>query len=395
MAENKLNDKQIKAFKPQEKLTKLSDGKGLFLWIFPHGSKLWRYHYRIGGKQKTYSIGEYEKISLAKARELTQKARELVAVGIDPSKEKLRPTVNNSFKAIADEWIRNNEKTWAPRHTTTVVQRLTKDIYPYIGDVEIRSITPHDILLCLRRIETRGSCEVASRVLGICSMIFRYGVATTVCDSDPCRDLRGALVPRKKGRLAALTTPDEAGQLMRNINNYNASQTVRYAMLLSAYTFCRPGEIRNTEWSEIDFSKKVWIIPAEKMKARREHIVPLSHQAIKVLEAMRGISDERSLYVFHTPRTYKKPLSDGGVLSAIRRMGYQQSEMTAHGFRSMASTLLNENNIARFDVIEAQLAHSGIDKIRSVYNRAEYMDERKKLMQDWADYLDALAKEQR
>lgn len=259
--------------------------------------------------------------------------------------------------------------------------------------MDIRSITPQDILHCLRRIEARGSYEVASRVLGICSMIFRYGVAIAVCESDPCRDLRGALVPRKKGQLAALTTPEEAGRLMRNIRNYNASQTVRYAMLLSAYTFCRPGEIRQAEWKEIDLNKELLVIPAEKMKARREHIVPLSRQAIEVLEAMRGISDERSLYVFHTPRTYKKPLSDGGVLSALKRMGYQQGEMTAHGFRTMASTLLNENNIARFDVIEAQLAHAGFDKIRSVYNRAEYMDERRKLMQDWADYLDALEKE--
>lgn len=240
----------------------------------------------------------------------------------------------------------------------------------------------------LRKIEERRAFETASRVIGFCSLIFKYAVTLGLVDADPCRDLRPALKPYAKGQLAAITKPKEVGALMLSIDDYKGSLVVRSALLYSALTFCRPGEIRHAEWTEIDFDENMWTVPAEKMKGRVEHKVPLSRQALEVLEGIRPYTGSGK-YVFPTPRSANRPLSENGVLTALRNMGYTKEQMTAHGFRSMASTLLNELG-HRPDVIEAQLAHKGADKIRATYNRAEYMLERRNLMQSWADYLDEL-----
>ena len=381
-----LNDTFIRNVKPTDKLQKFKDGESLFLHVKPNGTKLWIFAYRFQGKQRTLSIGVYPDVGLKKAREVRAEARERLAAGIDPNEsKKVSNTGSITFKSVALEWVNNRRNVWSAGHLETVEQRLNANVYAVIGDMPITDITPQDVLKIIRNIEKRRAYEVANMTLGICSLVFRYAVAIGVCPSDPCRDLRGAMVPHKKGKFAALTKPKEAGALMRNIEEYHGSFTVKCALQFSALTFCRPNEIRKAEWQEIDFERALWTIPASKMKMRVEHIVPLSRQAIEVLNAIKELTGG-GVYVFPTPRTAARPLTECAVLSAIRSMGYSTSEMTAHGFRAMASTLLNEIG-ARPDVIETQLAHAGADKIRSIYNRAEYMQERRKLMQEWADYL--------
>jgi integrase len=261
--------------------------------------------------------------------------------------------------------------------------------------MDIASVRPVDVLEIIRKIEARGSGEVAKRVLGICSMVFRYAVASQLVPSDPCRDLRDALAPRVKSHFAALTTGKDAGELMRRIDEYQGTAVVRAALVFSALTFSRPGPIREAEWAEIDFKEAQWVIPAAKMKLTKEmklrkdpHIVPLARQALDLLAKISHFTGQGQ-YIFPNPRHKELPMSDNAINMALRHMGYSRDQMTAHGFRSMASTLLNEAGY-RFDVIETQLAHSSADKIRAIYNRAQYMEERRKLMQGWADMLDVL-----
>lgn len=392
-----LTEVKIKNIKPSGKIERFHDKSGLYLEISKAGGRHWRWKYKFDGKEKRLSLGAWPDVSLKDARDLRDASRKMLREGTDPGQAKrlARAEGNGSgsegavtFKAVALEYVANQRNVWAESHTVTVEGRLRLDVYPHIGDRPIADIGPMDVLALLRRIEERRAFETASRVLAFCSQIFRYGVATGAVPSDPCRDLRGALVPFSKGQHAALTKPKEVGALMLAIDDYRGSAVVRAALAFSALVFCRPGEIRQAEWCEIDFAGPEWTVPAAKMKTRVEHRVPLSRQAVEVLRVLQPLTGSGK-FVFPGPRGKDRPLSENGVNTAIRIIGYGKDQMTAHGFRAMASTLLNELG-HRPDVIEAQLAHKGADKIRSVYNRAQYMDERRQLMQAWADYLDAL-----
>ena len=388
---NKLTEVKIKNLKPTGKVERHADGGGLYLELSPAGNKLWRMKYRVDGKEKRLAFGIWPTVSLKEARDRRDEAKKQLRDSLDPGTEKKKAKIEQNaptFRDIALEYVENQRDVWAASHTRTVEGRLKLDVYPAFGNRLIAEVTPQDVLAMLRKIEERRAFETASRVLGFCSLIFKYAVTLGLVVNDPCRDLRPALKPYAKGQLAAITKPKEVGALMLAVDDYKGSVVVRAALLFSALTFCRPGEIRHAEWSEVDFDRAEWTIPAEKMKGRIEHRVPLSRQAIEVLHGISPYT-RNGKYVFPTPRSNNRPLSENGVLSALRNMGYTKEQMTAHGFRSMASTLLNELG-HRPDAIEAQLAHKGADKIRATYNRAEYMEERRNLMQSWADYLDEL-----
>ena len=387
-----LTDTAIKALRPKEKSFRTFDGGGLYIDVTPAGSKIWRVKYRYRGKEKLLTLGHYPQLSLKDARAGLASAKAALDSGIDPSQAKRHtPTPEDAggmFEAVAREWITRQAPRWSEEHKNTVARRLELYVYPHIGAMPVADITPPDVLRFLRMLEGREKNETASRVLGICSQVFRYAVACALCPSDPCRDLRGALTAHVETPRAALTDPHDVAGLMASIHTYQGHRITRLAMLWSAYTFCRPGEVRRAEWSEIDWEKQEWRIPPEKMKMRLEHRVPLARQCVEILEELRE-KKLSGVWLFPSPRP-SRPLSENGVLSALRRMGYEKHEMSAHGFRAMASTLLNEMGY-RPDIIERQLAHGDTDKVRAVYNRAAYMDERRAMMQAWADYLDGLA----
>lgn len=394
-----LTEATLRAIKPSGKIERFYDSLGLYLELSKAGGKLWRWKYRFEGKEKRLSFGRWPDVSLKEAREKRDQARKKVREGMDPgaATKKKAPACPDArtFESVAREWVADRLPVWSQRHAETVVDRLVTNVYPEIGNVPVAALGAGDVLRLVKKIEARGAKEVARRVLGICSLIFRYAVALQLVPSDPCRDLSGALAPRVKSHFAALTTREEAGELMRRIDEYQGTAVVRAALLFSALTFCRPGPIRHAEWEEIDFSGRQWIIPAAKMKLTREmklrkepHLVPLATQAVDLLAKLHHFTG-RGRYIFPNPRDKDQPMSENAVNVAIRRMGYSREQMTAHGFRSMASTLLNEAGY-RLDVIEAQLAHTSADKIRAIYNRAQYMDERRQLMQAWANMLDEL-----
>lgn len=382
-----LNDIKIKNLKPESKAYKIFDGNGLYLYVTPTGSKKWRIKYRFERKENIYSVGEYPQVSLREARAKVLEIKDMLAQGINPAEEnkKNTPTAGGTFKEIALEWLEKQTAKWSIDHKQTIAYRLEHYIYGQIGSMDVKEITAPQVLAILRKFEEQGKTDITKRLLNIISQVFRYGVACGHCESDPCRDLKGALAFHKSTPRAAITEPKEVGQLMRNIMAYPAG-TVQQALLWSAYTFCRPKEVRQAEWQEIDFERGLWIIPAEKMKMRREHRVPLSRQCLEILERQKGFNEK---WIFPSVRK-GKCLSEAGVLSAIRSMGYEKDKMCAHGFRAMASTLLNELGY-RPDIIEISLAHGEENKVRAVYNRAEYMEERRKMMSEWADYLDSLA----
>lgn len=394
-----LTEAALRAIKPSGKVERFYDTLGLYLELSKAGGKLWRWKYRFEGREKRLSFGSWPNVSLKEAREKRDRARKILHEGVDPGLENKKravvPSGGRTFESVAREWVAGRLPVWSQRHAQTVVDRLVANVYPEIGNTPIAALEPVDVLRLVKKIEARGAKEVAKRVLGICSLIFRYAVAMQLVPSDPCRDLSGALAPRVKSHFAALTTREEVGELMRRIDDYQGTAVVRAALVFSALTFCRPGPIRHAEWDEIDFSGRQWIIPAAKMKLTKEmklqkepHIVPLATQAIELLSKVQHFTG-RGRYIFPNPRNKNLPMSENAVNAAIRRMGYSKEQMTAHGFRAMASTLLNEAGY-RLDVIEAQLAHTSADKIRAIYNRALYMEERRKLMQDWADMLDSL-----
>lgn len=394
-----LTEAKIRSIKQSGKIERFHDSLGLYLELSVAGGKHWRFKYTFEDKEKRLSFGRWPDVSLKEAREKRDEARKKVREGMDPgvATKKKAPACPDArtFESVAREWVADRLPVWSQRHAETVVDRLVANVYPEIGNVPVAALGAGDVLRLVKKIEARGAKEVARRVLGICSLIFRYAVALQLVPSDPCRDLSGALAPRVKSHFAALTTGEEAGELMRRIDEYQGTAVVRAALLFSALTFCRPGPIRHAEWEEIDFSGRQWIIPAAKMKLTREmklrkepHLVPLATQAVNLLVKLHHFTG-RGRYIFPNPRDKDQPMSENAVNVAIRRMGYSREQMTAHGFRSMASTLLNEAGY-RLDVIEAQLAHTSADKIRAIYNRAQYMDERRQLMQAWADMLDNL-----
>lgn len=390
-----LTDIKIKAAKPREKAYKLSDGEGLFLLITPTSSKYWRLKYRFGGKEKLLALGVYDQITLADARIKRNEARNLLAKGIDPSlvkqetKRSSKLATANSFETIAREWHAKFLAKWTPKHAARIIRKLENDIFPWIGQRAISEITAPELLKTLHRIESRGAIETAHRAHQTCGQIFRYAVATGRAERDPSSDLRGALPPAKVKHYASLTDANAVGDLLRAINDYQGHFVTKCALRLAPLVFVRPGELRHAEWSEIDLDAAEWRIPAERMKMRVKHIVPLSKQAIVILRELQPLTGDGK-YIFPCVRTLKRPMSENTVNAGLRRLGYTKEEMTGHGFRSMASTLLNEQGWNR-DAIERQLAHAERNNIRAAYNYAEYLPERRKMMQHWADYLEQLA----
>jgi integrase len=384
----------IEKTKPRDKPFLLTDGNGLHLLINPNGSKLWRFRYRFGGKQNLLSLGSFPEISLADAREKRDAARKLVAQGTDPSQhrkdEKRTATTAalNTFGAIAREYIETLEaKNFAPI-TIAKNRWLLLDLAKPLADKPITKVTPADILDILKRLEKSGKRETARRLRGAIGSVFRFAISTLRAETDPTYPLRGAVVPPIVTHRAAITDEKELGALWSSINEYTGWITVKACLKLALLTMARPGEVRFMRRSEIVFPKSVWQIPAARMKMRRPHDVPLSRQALEVL---RGIWDfSQSDLVLPSIHSSLKPLSENAMNSALRRMGYGKEEVTSHGFRSSASTVLNERGYNR-DVIEAALAHQDEDEVRAAYNRAKYWKERVALLQDWADILDGLA----
>lgn len=385
-----LTDTAIRGAKPTDKPLKLFDGNGLFLFVAPNGTKSWRVKYRIQGREKLLTLGTYPTLSLKEAREACMEAKKQISGGVDPSLEKKvrARSVHTTFEAVAREWHENQKPTWTAAYTKDVMERIEKNVFPLLGSRPIGEISPPELLSVLRKIELRGAVDQAHRVRSICSLVFRYAIATGRAERDTAADLRGALKTRAHTPRAAITEPQAIGGLLRAIDDFPGTFIVKAGLQLLALTFLRPSEVRLGEWSEIDFTEKIWRIPSKRMKMRLDHMVPLSAQALEVLQTLQEVTGHEKL-MFPGLRSTQVPISDATFIAALRRMGYGKEEMTAHGFRAMASTLLNEQGYSA-DVIEKQLAHNPKDKIRGVYNRAEYLPDRRKMMQEWADYLSKL-----
>jgi integrase len=390
--------KSLKAgIKPDGSITsksyRVTDERGLYLEVTPKGGKRWRFKYRFGGKEKLLSLGIYPDVSLKEARNRRDDHRKQVADGIDPSDirkaEKQSTGDQNSFETIAREWHSKFSANWTVGHSEKTLTRLVNDAFPWVGTKNINDITAPELLAVLRRVENRGALETAHRINQVCGQVFRYAIATGRAERDPAADLKGALPPARAKHYASLIEPKAIGGLIRAIQSYSGSIITATALKLSPLLFVRPGELRQAEWSEVDLENAEWRIPAEKMKMRVVHIVPLSKQAIEALKDIQPLTG-RDKYVFPSNRTVTRPMSNNTINAALRRLGYTKEEMTAHGFRSMASTILNEQGWNR-DAIERQLAHGEKDGVRAAYNYAQYLPERVKMMQSWADYLDGLA----
>jgi integrase len=389
-----LTDAKARNAKQKSKQLKIFDTDGLFLLVSPAGGKWWRFKYRIGGKEKLISLGTYPEVSLAQARVRRDEARKQVADGIDPSQARkslkaARVQNESTFEVVAREWHSKFTPTWTPGHAVTIKSRLEFNVFPWIGERPIIEIKAPELLMVLRRIESRGALETAHRVRSICGQVFRYAVATGRAERDPAADLRGAIPPVKPKHLSAMTDPKEVAGLLRAIDGYQGSFVTKSALRLAPYLFVRPGELRQMEWAQIDLEAAEWNIPAEKMKTRQPHLVPLAHQSLEILKELHPLTGFGK-YVFPSPRTPKRPMSNNGVLSALRRMGFDKEEMTGHGFRAMARTILDEVLQFRADFIEHQLGHAVRDPNGRAYNRTAHLDERRKMMQTWADYLDGL-----
>jgi integrase len=385
-----LTDNAIRAAKPRQKPYKVSDEKGLYLLVTAGGSRLWRLKYRIGGREKLLSLGVYDDVSLKRAREKRDEARRLIADGIDPSVKRRteRHAGADTFKAVALEFL-ERQRTKLKDNTREIYRdRLARFAFPYLGSRPVARIFAPDVLAMLRRIESRGTHETAHRTRALCGRVFRYAVATGRAERDPTADPRGALTPANGNNFAAITTPARIGELMRAIDEYIGQPSTMAALKLAPLVFVRPGELRAAEWAEFDLDGAEWRIPAARMKAGEQHIVPLSKQAVAILRDLeRHTSSGR--YLFPSLRTTTRPISDMTINAALRRLGFPKDQMTGHGFRTMASTMLNEQGFPP-DVIELQLAHKDRNKVRAAYNRSERLAERRKMMQAWADYLDGL-----
>ena len=393
-----LTDIAIRNAKARPKPYKLADALGLFVLVQPSGGKLWRLKYRVDGREKKLGFGTYPEVSLSDARKRRDEARELVAAGKDPSREKQRDKVRaridagNTFTAIANEYCakrrRDGEKAWAPA-TASRSEYLLSLLSGSIGRLAINEIEPADVLTAVRRIEGRGNLESARRTLQLASAVFRYAVATARLASDPTRDLRGALTAPTVTHYGAITEASRVGELLRAIDGYDGQGHTKLAMQISPHVFVRPGELRHADWNEIDLDAALWTIPAEKMKMRKAHHVPLSRQAVALFREVREATGP-SGFVFPSIRTRTRPMSENTINAGLRRLGYASTEMTGHGFRAMASTLLNESGKWHPDAIERALAHGDSDKVRAAYHRGAHWSERVEMAQWWSDHLDTL-----
>jgi integrase len=390
----KLTATAVKQAKPKAKPYKLADGGGLYLHVKTAG-KYWRYKYRFAGKEKLLALGTYPDISLADARKLHQAARENLADGIDPSShKKTKKSANqsnsaNSFEAVALEWSKTRSKK---ADSTEKRQRslLEKDLFPFIGSRPIADIDAPELLKTLRKIENRGAIETAHRANRLAGQIFRYAIVTGRSKHNPSIDLKDALTQPIKSHRKSITDPAEVGPLMAAIKNYQATPVVMAALQLSPLFLCRPGELRHLEWAEVNFAEARIELPASKMKMKEPHIIPLASQAIAILKELQPISG-RGKYVFPSARGASRPLSDNGVRTALRTLGYTNDQICPHGFRAMGRTILDEVLNFPVDWIEHQIAHSVKDANGRAYNRTKHLPQRHQMMQTWADYLDGLS----
>ncbi len=392
---DKLTDPKIRQARGKEKAYKLSDGAGMFLLVTSAGQKYWRLKYRFGGKEKTLALGVYPDVKLAAARRKRRDARDLLDAGKDPGlakkEEKRLQTMQaqSTFEAVAREWHSKQKDNWTPRHAEKVLTSLESNIFPALGTRPIADITPPELLDVLRVIEHRGSLYVAGNVLQRCGAVFRYAIASCRSKRNPAADLKGALKPPKVTHFASLSAKD-LPKFLDKLDQYHGHKITQLATRLLMLTFVRTGELRAAKWEEFDIENRLWRIPAARMKMGVEHLVPLSDQAIECLAEIQEISGGYSL-VFPGRNNINKPLSENTVLYCLYRMGYH-GRATGHGFRSTASTILNETGFPS-DAIERQLAHGERDKVRAAYNKALYLDKRTKMMQAWADYLDSVKDE--
>jgi integrase len=388
-----LTDAAARNAKPAAKTVRMFDRDGLYLEVSPRGGKWWRLKYRYAGKEKRVSLGVYPEVNLKKARARTVDARQLLADGVDPSENRRAARAAqvegaaNSFEVVAREWIDQQMKSWVRGHGERILTRFDRDIFPWIGARPIADLTAPELLITVRRIEKRGALETAHRALGNCGQVFRYAIATGRAKRDPTGDLRGALPTVRPTHFAAITDPERVGALMRAIDGYEGSLTVRCALRLAPLVFVRPGELRYAEWTAVDLDGGEWRYTVT--KTNTPHIVPLSSQAVATLRELKPLTG-RGRYVFSSARSSQRPMSDNAILAAMRRMGIAKDEMSGHGFRAMARTILDEVLGFRPDFIEHQLAHAVRDPNGRAYNRTAHLAERRKMMQAWADYLDKL-----
>ena len=392
---HKLAAKAASNAKPETKPYNLSDGGGLYLLVKPNGTKAWRFNYRFNGKQKTLAIGVFPDVSLKTAREKHKEARENLANDIDPSSQKKAIKAAklsesaNSFEIVASEWA----KTRGKKAISTEKRQqalLKKDLVPYLGNRPIADINTPEVLKVLRKIETRGAIETAHRAKRLLGQVFRYAIVTGRAERDPSADLKDALAQPTKTHFKSITDPAEVGPLIAAINSYQATPVVMAALRLTPLLFCRPGELRHLEWQEVNFDEARIELPATKMKTKEPHIIPLATQAMEILNELQLITG-RGKFVFPSARGNSRPLSENGVRTALRTLGYTNEQISPHGFRAMARTILDEILNFPVDWIEHQLAHSVKDANGRAYNRTKHLEQRRGMMQKWADYLDELA----
>jgi len=392
-----LSEVKVRTAKPNQKTYKLFDGGGLFLLVTPSGGKLWHFKYRFDHREKKLTFGTYPEIHLADARQRRDEARRQLANGIDPGavrkaiKAARNEAAANSFETIAREFHIHRKNEWTQDHAATIMTRMEKDIFPWIGAIPITAVTAKDIKGVVDRVKSRGTIEAARRLLTIINQVFTYAISTDRANFNIAQGLKGYLPPTSKTRkhMSAVTDPRELAPLLRAMDAYQGSFVAQCALKLLPLFFCRPGELRNIEWSEVDFESEQISIPAQKMKMRADHIIPLSSQAIAILKELYPLTGHGK-YAFPSARSLSRCMSDNTVNAALRRMGFDGSVVVAHGFRATARTLLHEVLQVNPYVIEAQLAHRVPDPLGRAYNRTTHISERKRMMQKWADYLDGL-----
>lgn len=392
-----LTDIQIKQAKPRDKQYRLTDQGGLYLRVYPTGARYWQLRYRSPGtgKEKVLSLGTYPATSLTAARKKTLEAKLAISAGTDPGLQKQhekltrKVAAENTFKAVGEEWFTKQSTHWSETHKTRTLGILKNNLCKWLGQRPISEITPPELLAVLRKTEARGIHETARRALQTAGQVYRYAIATGRATDDPTRALKGALTTPKGKHFAAITDPVELGKLLVAIDNYQGGPEVKAALQLSPFFFCRPGELRQLEWKEVNWQEARIEIAAEKMKMRQPHIIPLCRQTLEILQNLEPITGG-GRYLFPSARGGSRPLSENGVRTALRALGYTNEQVTPHGFRATARTLLDEVLGVRVDWIEHQLAHAVKDANGRAYNRTAHLEGRKKMMQDWADYLDSL-----
>lgn len=390
-----LSVRQIQSLRPRPKPYKVHDGNGLFLLIQPNGSRLWRFRYRLYGRERRLSLGKYPNVGLRAARAKCFDVRDQLAAGIDPSVARRNQTLETiaacrtTFRAVADEYIAKMQAEGKAPATLAKLRWFRDLLDPHIGDMPVGAVSPHDLLSALKAIERRGHHETAIRTRGFAGRIFRYAIATLRAEHNHAEVLRGALTIPKVTHRAAILDPRHIGELLRAIDRYSGRAETRIALQLAPHVFLRPGELRTAEWSDIDFEEAVWTIPEARTKMRRPHAVPLSKQTLALLEGLRAIGNP-GRFLFPALHNWQQPICENNLNNALRRLGYEGDEMTAHGFRAMASTLLNESGLWQADAIERAMAHCDPDPVRAAYNRASYWDERVRMAQWGSDHLDGL-----